>query len=107
MEFDAAGNAVLRLSGEIDVANCGRIPEQVASALDSAVPGVVLDMAAVTFIDSSGIGAMIAARTACLARDRDLRLVRPSLQVQRMLTLTGLDDVFETIQPCATEPEIG
>lgn len=96
IEFDTEGSPIVRLSGEIDVANAGRIPAQVLAALEFAGPGVVLDMAAVTFIDSTGIGALIAARNACLAADRELRLRQPSEQVKRMLSLTGLDDVFAT-----------
>lgn len=97
VDYHSDGSAVVRLAGEIDVANAGRIPQQVAGALSSSAAGVVLDMAQVTFIDSTGIGAMIAARNACLADGRELRLIRPSVQVQRMLVLTGLDDIFETI----------
>lgn len=97
VEFDADGYAVVRLSGEIDIATAGRVAQQVVTALESAGTGVVLDMADVSFIDSTGIGAMIAARNACLAAARELRVRRPSDQVQRMLALTGLDEVFETI----------
>ncbi|MCW2602419.1 MAG: anti-sigma-factor antagonist [Pseudonocardiales bacterium] len=97
IEFDTDGSAMLRFAGEIDVANAGRIPQQVTSALAAPVPGVVLDLADVTFIDSTGIGALIAARNACVAAARTLRLARPSSQVQRMLEMTGLDDIFEVI----------
>ena len=99
IEQGDAGWAVVRLTGEIDIANADRIPQQVVAAVASAPAGVVLDMSGVTFIDSTGIGAMIAARNACLSSGRSLQIAAPSRQVQRMLALTGLDDVFAVVGP--------
>lgn len=98
VEFHVDGSAVIALSGEIDVANSDRIPQQVRSALAAAPAAVVLHMAGVTFIDSTGIGGLIGARNSCLAEGVPLRLANCSDTVQRMLKLTGLDSVFDVVE---------
>jgi anti-sigma B factor antagonist len=97
IEFHVDGSAVLTLSGEIDVANAARIHEQVHDVLAASPSAVVLTMRDVRFIDSTGIGALIAARNECLAVGVPLRLADPSGPVVRMLQLTGLDQVFDVV----------
>ncbi len=57
-----------------------------------------LDFQATTFIDSTGIGALVICRRLCQARQVDLRLCGVGPQVQMALALTELDQVF-TIVP--------
>ena len=54
---------------------------------------VVLDLSAVEFIDSSGLGAIVAVMK-MLAPERKLDLAAPTPNVQRVLRLTRMDSVF-------------
>ena len=87
------GVAVLALRGEIDGATAPRLRESVEQVCDLGVP-VVLDMNQVTFMDSSGISALIAASGICTGVPRSVRIDRPSDQVRRVLSLTGLDTIL-------------
>lgn len=70
---------------------------QFKDALRRAAEGpagrVVLDMGGVDFLDSSGLGALVAAMKQ-LGPDRPLALARPTAPVERVLRLTRMDRVF-------------
>ena len=89
----AAGTATLSLRGEIDILTV----EQLRVAMGEAVAGrpqvIVVDMAEVTFIDSTGLGALISGFQR--ARDAGIvfRLARPSSNVRQILVLSGLLEV--------------
>lgn len=73
------------VEGEVDLATAPSLTSGLAS-LDGVLD-VDLDLAAVTFMDSSGLHALFAA-----ARDgrRELRLIAASPQVQRLLDMSGI-----------------
>ena len=89
---------VLRVSGDLDMASA---PQLVASAEQAlAEPGrttLVLDLAELSFIDSTGIGALVSVRNAAVARDGQLVLRAPSAQVRRLLEIASLDSVFALV----------
>ncbi|WP_300682944.1 STAS domain-containing protein [Nocardioides sp.] len=57
---------------------------------------LTLDMAHVTFIDSTGIGALIALHKSARTGGGTLRIVRPSTCVTRILEVTGLAGTWST-----------
>ncbi len=52
------GHVVASLTGDIDVAGVDRVSSQLLAAVDNEVRGVVVDLAQVTYLDSSGIQLM-------------------------------------------------
>ena len=62
-------------------------------AADSAHARVVLDLAAVDFLDSSGLGAVVAAMKA-MGEGRQLELAGLSPKVEKVFRLTRMDSVF-------------
>lgn len=61
---------------------------------------VVLDFGATTFIDSSGIGALVICHKLCESKGASLRLINVPRQVMLALSLTELDKIFR-IEPAA------
>ena len=55
-----AGNAVISLSGEIDMASAAKVSSALAPAVGAAGP-VIIDVSGVTFMDSTGIHALLEA----------------------------------------------
>lgn len=96
IEFHTDGSALIALAGEIDILTVRAIDDAVAAALAAVPSELALLMREVTFIDSTGIGALVGARNACLARGVPFVLVEPSPVVARMLQLTGLEAVMAT-----------
>lgn len=82
------------LTGEIDASNAATITTQVAQALGGGARDIVVDLSGVTFFDSTGLGALIAARTACGDGGAALALRAPSPQVRRILDLTATASLF-------------
>lgn len=67
----------------------------------SSAPRVVLDMSNVAFLDSSGLGAVVAVLKA-LAPDRKLELSGLTPTVQKVFHLTRMDTIF-TIHPAVPD----
>ncbi len=80
--------------GRLDLASAPAFREQVKRLLDSGAVRLIVDLGEVAFIDSSGLGAIIAGLKAARQAGGDLRIARPSQQVLLVLDLTSLDRVL-------------
>ena len=92
---DAAdGVVVLVLEGELDLAAAPAVREQAQAARGAGARGLVLDMAQVTFVDSSALRELLRASAACHADG--VAFVLASLQpaVDRLLELTRTTDAL-------------
>lgn len=56
---------------------------------------IVLDFERVRFIDSAGLGELIAFRKRAVGLGGDIRILHPGKQVEEVLVLTLLTDIFE------------
>ena len=91
------GWTVLSVEGEMDLFSAPAVRDAALAAMDSGVDHLVLDLTAVPFMDSSGLGVIVA----CLKRLRemggDLAVVSPpSSPPTKLLSLTGLDHAIAT-----------
>ena len=85
----------LVLSGEIDLSVAPTLRESGTEMAKLVAPGrLEADLGAVTFIDSSGLGALIALRNAARQCGAELVLVRVSDTVARFFELAGVRDSF-------------
>jgi anti-anti-sigma factor len=85
----------LVLTGEADLAIAEDIIELgVLSLGEAAVHALIVDLAAVTFIDSSALGALLHLRNVAEASSKKLILTRVPSRVLRVLEVAGLDAVF-------------
>ena len=83
--------ATVTLRGEVDLSAKPRVLDVLASIADAGAKSVVFDLAAVSFLDSSGLGAMLHARHLGLA----LTLRNPTPRVERLLELVVLGELVE------------
>lgn len=92
-----AGERQLVLSGEIDLASAPEIIALGEELLGSLRSGevLVLDMAGVVFIDSTGLGALVSLRNTARQIGARLELRATPPMVLRVLELSGLKDSFE------------
>jgi anti-anti-sigma factor len=91
---DASGVLVVTLSGEIDISNVDLLRASIEPALAHAPDVVVFDLAALQFMDSSGIAMLLRAA----ARIPTVRVRNPSPMVRRIIEVTGLTGVLH-IEP--------
>lgn len=87
----AAGLARVRVTGEVDVSTSARVQEAVEAAVAVAgVQRVVVDLGAVTFLDSSGMTAFVLGRRRAQEHGVTLTLDNAGRQVRRVLQIAGL-----------------
>jgi anti-anti-sigma factor len=88
---EGPSRVVIAVAGEIDLATA---PQLTQCLLDHVDRDVVLDLSAVTFLDSSGISALIRGREALRAADHSLQTMREQEHVQRVLEIAGIADLL-------------
>jgi serine/threonine-protein kinase RsbW len=85
---------IFALSGRLDAVQTDAALKQVREAIAQDARKVLLDMADVTFLSSSGLRALLLVRKELLAHDGELRLCALRPEVQEVFTLTGFIQVF-------------
>jgi anti-sigma B factor antagonist len=85
-----ARGTVVTVSGELDVASSQLLERELAKLQTASM--VIIDLRALTFVDSTGLGVLVRAHQRAQEEDRCVGLVRGNGQVSRLLTLTGLDE---------------
>ena len=80
---------MVTVSGELDVASSQALEHELTKLQDVAT--VIVDLRALSFLDSTGLGVLVRAHQLAKDGGRRFGLVRGNGQVDRLLTLTGLD----------------
>jgi anti-anti-sigma factor len=88
------GVTLVRLNGRLDAAAAPNFLARLKASIDEGKTRLALDLAAVPFIDSTGLGSLVSALKAARRAEGDVRLIAPSQQVQKLLQLTTLNRVF-------------
>jgi anti-anti-sigma factor len=95
VEHDPVEGALLvTATGELDLAAAPRLATVLSIATQGAEPNVVLDLAAVDFIDSTALGAIMHASTEAEAVGKQMLVVALDGPVRRLLEITNLTGRF-------------
>jgi stage II sporulation protein AA (anti-sigma F factor antagonist) len=87
----AGGDRVtVHVSGEVDLETI----DQLAAGLEGCHGMVVVDLAGVTFIDSSGLGTLVRARNRLTSEGGALLVQHPADKVRRLFEVTGLTELL-------------
>ena len=84
------GNHTLLLSGEVDLLTAPELEEAIRRLCVDGTTGIVLDLRKVTFMDSSGLRAMLSAHRLCRQHRYELSVIPGPRQVQSLFQMTGL-----------------
>jgi anti-sigma B factor antagonist len=93
------GRAVVALSGELDIAAVPLIREAFAEAVDQTAIGVIADMSRVSFIDASGLGALVGAANRTHHLPGGMNLSGVPAHMNKLLRIAGLSDHFRNFGP--------
>lgn len=113
---ERADETIVHCSGTITAESAEIFQDEIRGRLipDSRGKGVavncriVLDLSNVSYVDSSGLGALVAVWTAGQRRSCDLEITNLSPRVDRLVSMTKLDQVFnkvKTMLGTADQPE--
>ena len=99
-KLSASGDvSILKLSGQIVIGGGDKaLVETVTRLLDGGAKKIVIDLARVSYMDPSGLGALVACRRNATARATPLVLLRPAGKVRDLLALTGLGELFRVFE---------
>jgi anti-sigma B factor antagonist len=86
---------VVAPKGRLDMASASSFRERVLQLVQSGSTHLVIDLAEVSFVDSSGLGAIIGGLKVARQAGGELRIARPNQQVLLVLDLTSLNRVLE------------
>jgi anti-sigma B factor antagonist len=100
----APGHVVVSVRGDVDLATAGLLRDHLRAAL-TAERAVVVDLADVPFMDSTGLGVLVDASRQAKAAGTALVLARPQRIVRNALRLVAVDtlvDVYDTLDAALT-----
>ena len=84
------GVAIAEVAGDLDMSTVPRLREHLSGLADSGEP-LIVDLNRVTFIDSTGLGALVATARRALEHGGILHAVCSQPQTRKLLWLTGVD----------------
>jgi anti-anti-sigma factor len=83
--------ARITVVGEVDLATVPLFRDRLISVLHDQNPAVIdIDLAGVSFLDCTGIGALVAVRNIAIQAGRQMRVAHPRPAIRRVLKLAGL-----------------
>jgi anti-sigma B factor antagonist len=95
-QVEVNGKKVLNVTGEIDVYTAPQFKEAVNDILADGEKHLVIDMAGVTYMDSSGFGTLLSATKRLRPQGGTVNLVKVSPAIDRILRITRLNTIFGT-----------
>jgi anti-sigma B factor antagonist len=86
--------AVIDLSGEVDAYTSSRFREVMVELIEDGHHNLVVSMAKVEYIDSSGLGALVGGLKRATERQGKILIAASQPQVRKVFEITGLEKVF-------------
>ena len=90
-----ADTVTVALRGEVDVATVDQVRVALTDAIAAGPSAIVVDLSGLSFIDSTGLGALVFGFQRARDAGITFRLTRPSRGVHQILVLSGLLEVVE------------
>src|SRR2546421_4408183 len=87
--------AVIALNGEVDVYTSPRLKQEMVDLLNRGTVRLVVDLSAVQYLDSTGLGVLIGGLKRAREREGDLRLICDNPRILRIFEITGLTKIFD------------
>lgn len=92
------------MDGEVDLSNAAGLRDHLIDQVQQANYNLAVDLSRVEFMDSSGLAVLISGLRRTKEHDGSLVLVAPTASVKRVLSITGLDkvfDIYESVEKAA------
>jgi len=97
------GELRVAVTGELDVSTVPAFNKHLSELQPTAAPTVVLDLGGVTFMDSTGLSAVLVAEMHARMRGQRFVVITGPPHVHELFRLTGVDNFLEVIGPEAGE----
>lgn len=94
-QSEISGTALIEVEGDIDLFQSRALREAIADLIAAGKSRLIIDLAGVAYIDSSGLGVLISARTQLKKAGGDLKISRITDSVRNVVTLTRLNQLLD------------
>jgi anti-sigma B factor antagonist len=81
---------IIAVAGEIDIATCGQFRAALLAAVEEGPGSVIVDMAGVSWLDSTGLGVIVGALKKARDRGGTVQVAAVPDQIAKRLLVTGL-----------------
>jgi anti-sigma B factor antagonist len=88
------GTPVVRMLGELDVSTVPKLREVMEQLFEEGASSLALDFSGVTFVDSTGLGALLGAKRRVMERSGQIYLLGTSDPLERLLQMLSLKPLF-------------
>ena len=92
---DERNYTVVNLEGELDVESSSDFKRRIEIKISNGHSNMIIDLSRVVYIDSSGLGALIALQRKARLKGGSLVIVGATDQIRRTMKITHLDRLFE------------
>jgi anti-sigma B factor antagonist len=96
VERRGADRVTVTLAGDLDLGTGGKLAAQLAPIEEERPATIVIDLRETGFVDSSGLAQLIGATRRARAEQRRVVLVTGSAEIDRLLAVSGADQILET-----------
>ncbi len=93
---EVSGTKILDVEGEIDVYTAPQFKEAVNKVIADGQKHLIINMAGITYMDSSGFGTLLSATKKLRPQGGTVNLVQCNRAIDRILKITRLNTVFAT-----------
>jgi anti-anti-sigma factor len=94
---DSGGHVTVSLKGELDLSSVGKVEEELERVEKDGPSVLVLDLSQLSFLDSTGLRAVVTADERARSNGRRLVVVRGPDPVQRVFAITRLEERLEMV----------
>lgn len=88
-------SAIVVVAGEINLSQTTRFQDDLSNVLTEKPNQVILDLAGVSYMDSSGIASLVKMLSRVRATGATMHLVGASARIRSLFEITRLDNVFD------------
>jgi anti-anti-sigma factor len=99
---DSGGQVTVSLRGELDLSSVGKVQEELRRVEADGPALLVLDLSNLTFLDSTGLRAVVTADERARENGRRFVVVRGPDAVQRVFSITRLEERLEMVDDPST-----
>jgi anti-sigma B factor antagonist len=94
-ERRAGGVVIISVEGRLNAVTTGELKDKIKALIGEAFIHIVLNLSDTSFIDSSGLSAIVSALKGVREKDGSLKLVGVNANVKKVFELTRLERIFE------------
>jgi anti-anti-sigma factor len=94
---DSGGHMTVSLKGELDLSSVGKVEEELERVEKDGPSVLVLDLSQLSFLDSTGLRAVVTADERARSNGRRLVIIRGPDPVQRVFAITRLEERLEMV----------